>query len=155
MLMKTLSAWFIVVALLCYPMLGAAKGKNLDVERAAIIKADKDWLAVSKNAAAFIAATDPSFQFFPPNAPFMNDRKKIEEFWRGLLETPGLTVVWAPDGAVVAAGGDMGYSYGFYTLTTGAGGSNPVTVKGKYLTVMRKQPNGRWAPVADIFNANQ
>jgi ketosteroid isomerase-like protein len=132
-----------------------AKDADLAEDRAAIMQADKNWLAVSKNATAFVAATDPSFKFFPPNAPLIESRAEIEKFWRSLVETPGLSVVWAPKGAEVAKGGDLGYSFGAYSLKTGVGTSDPKESLGKYVTIMRKQANGSWAPVVDIFNPDK
>jgi ketosteroid isomerase-like protein len=148
-------AWAITIFTALSPIASLAKDVSPAKDRAAIIQADKNWLAVSKNANAFVAATDPSFKFFPPNAPLIEDRAEIEKFWKSLVETPGLSVVWAPKGAVVAKGGDFGYSYGSYSLKTGLGTSDSKESLGKYVTIMRKQPNGSWAPVVDIFNPDK
>lgn len=49
------------------------------------------------------------------------------------------TVSWDPQGGEVATSEDLGYTWGIYTLQTQAGSQ-----KGSYLTVWRKQPDGRW-----------
>lgn len=125
-----------------------------DVEIAAIIKADGDWLATSKDAEKFIGHTDPEFTFFPPGASFMDDRKAMIDYWDALVSTPGLELVWGPNGAVVSKSGDLGYSYGWYKLTTVDEKGAKSVSNGKYLTAMRKQANGEWRPLADIFNSD-
>ncbi|MEZ4862195.1 MAG: SgcJ/EcaC family oxidoreductase [Caldilineaceae bacterium] len=55
---------------------------------------------------------------------------------------------------VVAAGG-WAYARGVYeaTLTPKVGGEN-VSVDGKYMTILQKQPDGSWKIYRDIFNSN-
>ncbi len=124
-------------------------------EKKALLEADGKWLAISKDAAAFIGYTDPEFKFFPPNAPLMTDKSVAQEHWDKVINTPGLTLVWAPEGAEVAESGDLGFTYGFYQLTTTDESGKETENQGKYLTVMRKQASGEWRPLIDMFSANQ
>jgi len=59
---------------------------------------------------------------------------------------------WAPDTAVVAASGDIGYTLGHWEsfLKTPAGDS--VLGRGNYVTIWRRQPDGTWKATADIGN---
>ncbi len=120
----------------------------------ALMEADGNWLAVSKDAQKFIANTDDAFRFFPPSAPFIDDKKTAETYWDAVINTPGLTLVWAPEGAEVSSGGDMGFTYGFYTLTTTDDAGKETVATGKYVTVMRLRESGEWLPMVDVFNAN-
>jgi uncharacterized protein (TIGR02246 family) len=51
--------------------------------------------------------------------------------------------------------GDLAYSRGVYkaTLTPKQGGK-PIPIDGKYMTILRRQPNGSWRIHRDIFNSN-
>ncbi len=132
----------------------AAFSGNLEAEKAALIKADGAWFATSKSGADFIGYTDPEFTFFPPGAPFMSDKDVMIKHWDSIVSTPRLELVWGPDGAFVSENGDYGHTYGWYTLKTVDDKGAKNVSKGKYLTVMRKQANGEWRPLADIFNAD-
>ncbi len=123
-------------------------------EIAAILKADGDWLAISKSGEDFIGFTDPDFTFLPPGAPFMDDKKKMIAHWNEIVNTPGLELVWGPTHAVVSKGGDLGMSSGWYTLKTVDDDGKASVAKGKYITPMRKQANGEWRPLSDMFNAD-
>jgi ketosteroid isomerase-like protein len=60
---------------------------------------------------------------------------------------------WAPDTAVVAASGDVGYTLGHWesVLRTPAGDS--VLGRGNYVTIWRRQSDGTWKVAADIGNS--
>lgn len=143
-------ALFLLIAFA--PMTGLAA--DPEAEKAAILKADAAWLATSKSGADFIGFTDPDFTFFPPGAPFMSVKEEMIEHWDSIVNTPGLELIWGPNGAVVSKDGDLGYSYGWYKLTTVDDDGETKEATGKYVTVMRKQPSGEWRPLVDIFNSN-
>jgi ketosteroid isomerase-like protein len=57
---------------------------------------------------------------------------------------PDLQIAWEPDEAVISAGGDLGYTMGHATITSGGKAE-----KSRYLTVWRKQPDGSWKFILD------
>lgn len=125
---------------------------NIAAEKAALKEADIAWLAVSKDAKKFVAATDPEFKFFPPAAPFLSNREAIEDHWNAIVTTPGLKLTWEQEGAEVSTAGDLGHIWGFFRLTTLDENQAEVVTTGKCVFVMRKQTAGHWAPLIDIFN---
>lgn len=151
-LIKSLRTAIVIAGMTFSSSFAFADGSKTEIE--ALMKADNAWLATSKEGADFIGFTDPEFTFFPPNAPFMSDKQQMIEYWDAIVKTPDLELMWGPNGAVVSESGDLGYTYGSYTLTTKADDGTPNVAKGKYVTVLRKQDNGEWRPLADIFNAD-
>lgn len=61
------------------------------------------------------------------------------------------SLTWDPIYAEVAASGDLGYTVGRYTASSGSGDA-AARQEGTYLTVWRRQPNGAWKVQADIGN---
>jgi ketosteroid isomerase-like protein len=59
-----------------------------------------------------------------------------------------LSIVWEPRTGDVAASGDLGWLTGSSTITNKAKGGKPSD--GCYLSVWRKQPDGRWRVIIDI-----
>ncbi len=59
----------------------------------------------------------------------------------------------APTKVEASRGGDLGYSIGTYELTTYDPTGKPVTDCSKYVAVWKKQADGNWKAVADIFNS--
>lgn len=66
--------------------------------------------------------------------------------------TPGMSLTWTPAGAGMAASGDLGYTYGEYTLKSKDKDGHPVVRYGKYMTVWKKQNDGNWKVAADMGN---
>jgi len=61
-----------------------------------------------------------------------------------------LALDWTPDEAVVAASGDLGFTWGHFTATHHNGTGELLTEHGKYLDVWRRQSDGGWRWIADI-----
>jgi len=50
--------------------------------------------------------------------------------------------------------GDLAYLTGKYFMTVAPPGAKPLADTGKYLEVHRRQPDGSWPMVADMFNSD-
>ena len=53
-------------------------------------------------------------------------------------------IEWEPHGGDVSSSGDMGFTYGLYTLKT-----DSAVQHGSYVTIWRKQEDGKWKYVLD------
>jgi ketosteroid isomerase-like protein len=61
---------------------------------------------------------------------------------------------WQPTKAEASRGGDLAYTVGTYQFTLNNAKGKPVTDRGKYMTVWKKQPDGKWKAVADTNNSD-
>jgi len=101
----------------------------------------KDWEGVGRLYA-------DSAVLLPPNSPAVQGRAAIQAYFAGFPPMASLTLT---DDAVVGEG-DLVYTTGRYQLTLAIAGS-PVD-SGKFLDVRRRQKDGSWLYVADMFNSN-
>lgn len=58
-------------------------------------------------------------------------------------------LTWDPKEALMGPSGDMGYTWGHYEGSSKDVNGNPVKTSGRYMTIWRKQPDGRWKVVLD------
>jgi ketosteroid isomerase-like protein len=58
-------------------------------------------------------------------------------------------LAWTPTDAVMGPSGDIGYTWGIYTGHSKDANGNPVTTRGRYITIWRKQPDGSWKVALD------
>ena len=86
-------------------------------------------------------------KFLPPNHPMASGRSQIRDTIKGFLGA-GLGELSIRPVQVVASG-DLAYSVGTYSL------GKPAPDTGKYVEVHRRQPDGSWTCVVDIFNSDQ
>ncbi len=90
---------------------------------------------------------------FMPDAPVINGTAAIKEADKPFLADKNFSVTFASDKVDVAKSGDLGYSQGTMTYTfTDPKTKKVLAVKDKYVTVYKKQTDGSWKAVADIWN---
>jgi ketosteroid isomerase-like protein len=61
---------------------------------------------------------------------------------------------WEPQSAEVSGSGDMGYTWGFYTLSAKQYGYKILVRRGKYLNIWKKDDQNQWRVMVDMGNHN-
>lgn len=123
---------------------------------AAIREADIAWskAMTAKQLDATVSYYAEEGSIFPPNAPTSSGKNAIRTVWAQFFGMPGFSVTCHPTKVEVARSGDIGYTQGPYDLAFHDAEGNPVKDHGKYLAVWKKQSDGAWKVVADIFNSD-
>jgi ketosteroid isomerase-like protein len=89
--------------------------------------------------------------FMPPNAGIAEGRAAIRAWMSGFPTTSDFTLTPIE----IDGRGDLAYVRGTYAFKiVGPDGHQVGEDHGKYLEVRRKQPDGKWLIVADIFNSD-
>jgi len=144
------------VTLLLLATFTCAPKVDFEAERAAIREADSGWskTANAKDADGFVSFFADGASFFPPNTPAMTEKEAIREWISELMANPGFDINWQPTKVEVSRSGELGYTLGTYELTMHDPEGKPVTDRGKYVTLWKKQPDDTWKVLADIFNSD-
>ncbi len=125
-------------------------------DAAGIRAADSSFAAAvtAGDAAAVADVYETDAKLLPPNAPTIQGREGIQKFWGGFLGAYDVRITLATD--EVDGRGDLGYNRGHYTLEgrPKAAGGAPLHDEGKFLEVMRKQPDGGWRYAVDMYSSN-
>lgn len=127
----------------------SASNGGLDEERAEILAADRRWAESISNLETFASCLAAEANFYAPGAPAYRGAEAFTRAFGELSKIPGFSLTWVADKAAVSNGGDLGYSTGAYSATFGE-----TTDKGKYVTIWRKQADGAWKVVEDMFNSD-
>jgi ketosteroid isomerase-like protein len=91
----------------------------------------------------------PGFvEFLAPKAYIFRPRPVPGRSWHATNRSPG-RLLWEPERAVISAAGDVGYTTGPWKYFADEQGRE-VVAGGHYLSVWKKQPDGRWQVEADI-----
>jgi ketosteroid isomerase-like protein len=90
----------------------------------------------------------------PPNMPAIQGKQGARAMWQGMFTVPGFGGGWKVTKVEVARSGDLGYVTGTYELKESDPGGKPTTDKGKYLEVWKKQADGGWKCIVDMFNSD-
>jgi uncharacterized protein (TIGR02246 family) len=126
-------------------------------DEAAIRDADKAWAkaATAGDAAALTAFYTSDAVLMPPGSPALHGTDEIGKFFSGI--TSAVSGPFELSTTAVEGRGDLAFSSGTYKATftpKKAGAKAMPTEEGKYVGVMKKQPDGSWKLIYDIWNTN-
>ena len=124
-------------------------------DESALRDLDAQW---SKTAAAndldgTVSYYSDDASLLPPNGPIATGKQAIRPVWAALL-SPGTSVSWQANKVEVARSSDLAYIVGTYQLAVKDSQGKPVNDHGKFVEVWKKQADGKWKAVADIFNSD-
>jgi ketosteroid isomerase-like protein len=122
-------------------------------DEAAIKALDAEWskAAGSRNVDKTISYYSEDAMVMPSNSPALTG-KAIRAMWQGMLASPNFSGGWTA--TKVDVSGNLAYVVGTYEIGETDSAGKPMTDKGKYLEVWKKQADGSWKCVADMFNTN-
>ncbi len=128
-----------------------------DVEAAAVLSVDSAFAAGVRagDAAAVANAYAEDAVLMPPDMKPIKGRASIQEYWAGFLKSYTVDAEMGMD--EMDGRGDLAYSRGHYHFEVtpkGKGVPRMAPVSGKFLEVLRRQPDGSWLYTADMFSAN-
>jgi ketosteroid isomerase-like protein len=133
----------------------ATRGQTSRKETDAILATDAAWLNVYqlKDLDKSVAFCDEQGSMLAPNTPIAVGKDAIakliaEDFAHDNIE-------WHANKVGVSSSGDLGYTSGTTGMTFKDTSGKTVVYKGKYLTVWKKQADGSWKVLYDMFNSDQ
>ena len=100
-------------------------------------------------AAAQVYADDA--KVMPPNMPMVSGKQAIQAFWKFAMDMGARLNLETVE---VAVDGGMAYERGVITITMQPGTAQEKISNGKYVTVLRRQTDGSWKLVLDIWNSD-
>ena len=108
----------------------------------------------SGNAAAVAAVYASDASLLAPNLPLQRGRGAIQKFWSGHFEAYTVKVEVTSD--MIEGRGDLAYKMGHYRLTAVPKSKSApgIADDGKFVEILKKQPDGTWKYAVDIFNSN-
>jgi ketosteroid isomerase-like protein len=126
------------------PTAGAADEK-------AIRDADAEWAKVAgaKDLDKTVSYYADDAIVLPPNEAMVTSKNGIRDLWKGFLDRL-TTISWKTTRVEMAKSGEIGYAVGTYEATMKDGAKD----KGKYCEVWKKQGDGKWKVVTDMFSSD-
>jgi ketosteroid isomerase-like protein len=82
-------------------------------------------------------------------SPAVEGKAAIRKMVTESMAIPGFNITWTPEEAKVASSGDMGYTTGTNAVTMPDSAGKPSTMRGRYITVWRKEADGKWRVTED------
>ena len=117
---------------------------------------DADWskAAGAKDIDKTVSYYSDDALVMPSNSPVLQGKAAARAMWQAMFSMPGFGGGWKATKVEVAHSRDLGYVTGTYEISESDASGKPKTDRGKYLTVWKKQADGTWKCVADMFNTD-
>ncbi|HKP81060.1 MAG TPA: DUF4440 domain-containing protein [Pyrinomonadaceae bacterium] len=146
----------LVLLLLLFSSTACRSGATSATDEATLRKLDDEWSRAvgSRDVEKTISYYTDDAVVMPPNIPTLTGKEPIRSLWNSMLDSPSFAGGWKATKVEVARSGDLAYVSGNYEFTEKDDSGKPITDKGKYLEVWRKQADGNWKCVADMFNSD-
>lgn len=131
----------------------ASAGSQADA-RAQILKVDAEWLqaAQSRDVDRAVSTWSDDAVVYPPGSPAVVGKAAIREFVVKSFAMPGFGITWKTTAVIVSQSGDLAYGTGTNRVTFNGPDGKQVAVDGKAVTVWRREKEGVWKCVVDIWN---
>lgn len=144
-----------LILLSLVPSRGQESSKQAATENA-LKEMDVQWAAAAqaKDLEKTVSYYAENAVVMPPNSPALTTREAIRSAWKEMIEAPDAALTWKATKVEVAKSGDLAYVTGTYEDTRKDADGKTVSDHGKYLEVMKKQADGAWKCVADMWNSD-
>ncbi len=119
------------------------------------MKRDAEWAAAAagKDVEKIISYWSDDALVMPPGQPTLEGKPALRSFVADSLKIPGFRIRWKSDKVSFSPDGKLAYMWGTNeTTVTGSDGA-PAKLHGRAVTVWRRDADGQWRCVVDIWNA--
>ena len=118
--------------------------------------ADQQWLRVfaAKDLEKSVALCTADASVLAPNLPIATGREAIGKLFSGFFAIPEFKISWQPARVQIAKSGELGYTSGAFQMSFSDPSGKTISDVGKYVTVWKKQSDGSWKVLLDIFNSD-
>ncbi len=143
-----------VVAGALFACVGCASAGNETAVRSPILRLDADWsrAAQDRDVDRVVSFWADDAIVLPPGSPAVAGKAAIREFVAKSFQTPGFSISWKTATVAVSRSGDIAYTTGTNRVTFSTPDGKQVTVEGKAVAVWRREKDGAWKCVIDIWN---
>ena len=123
-------------------------------EVSAILKADSAWDKASeaKSAEGWLSYYADDAIVMPPGENVCKDKASREASIKNMFAIPGMSLRFQTTKAEVSKSVDIGYAVGVYQFSFKDQKGKDSHETGKYTEVWKKQADGSWKCIADIWN---
>ncbi len=132
----------------------ASPAVDLMAEGEALMQISRDWsdLVATGDLDAILSGWADDAVMMPPGLPALEGKTAIREYVEAGMQVPGFQISWEPLAVHVAQSGDMAYMIERNVTVANDSLGNPVATYGKVVTVWRKDAEGAWKNVVDMWN---
>jgi ketosteroid isomerase-like protein len=146
------------VLMLAFTFLMGCNEHKIDTnaEGEALMQVSREWskLAGTDSIDKMLSYWADDAVVMSPGQPPIKGKKAIREMIESTSKIPGFKISWEPLSVVVSKSGDLAYMIEQNQITVNDSLGNPLTEFNKSVTIWRKEADGSWKNIVDMWNAD-
>jgi uncharacterized protein (TIGR02246 family) len=152
--MKALRVFAASSAMLPFLTACSMRCPDLHAERQAVAASDQAWsrAALGRDVEKSVSFVAEDAIMFPPGEAPVVGKTAIRTYISSSFQIPGFSVEWDTDRVEVAAGADLAYAFGRSRYHVPGPDGAIRTIHAKGVSIWRKDADGQWRCIADIWN---
>ena len=149
----------LITTLFILSLIWSCQEKPIDqaAEAEKLMELSRAWAeaAMSRDVEKIVAFWADDAVLMSPDEPTMKGKDAIRDMVNASMQIPGFEVNWVPREAYVSKDGNMGYVLinNYFKIPTDTLG-NTMTIFNKGVEIWKKQEDGSWQNVVDIYNGD-
>jgi ketosteroid isomerase-like protein len=148
------SQFLIGSALIC--MIGCSAARfDSAAEADRLLRRDAEWAdaaAAGKDVDKIVSYWADDAVVIPQGQPIVEGKAAIRAFVTSSLAIPGFHIHWVSSKVSFSPDGRLAYMQATSEMTEPGPTGAPITLPGRAVTVWRREPDGQWRCVVDIWN---
>lgn len=146
----------LTLSIACQQQQAPAAPDTREADVAALKEWDANWskAAGSKDVDKTVSYYADEVLVQPPNGKIATSKADIRKMWTDMFSAPGFGGGWKATKVEVARSGELAYLSGTYEFTFNDANGKPASDRGKFVEVVKKQSDGSWKCVNDIWNSD-
>lgn len=148
----------IIIFLLFTVLASCADTKEVDTkaEEERLMQISREWStsAATDSIEKTLSYWADDAVIMSPGQPPIKGKKAIREMIEGTSKIPGFKISWEPLSAFVSKSGDLDYLIEQNQITMNDSLGSPATEFNKSVTIWRKDADGIWKNIVDMWNAD-
>lgn len=145
-----------LAALLGICLSGGCSSPHFDAtESRTLLQRDADWAQAAfagKDIERILSYWSDDAVVIPQGQPIAEGKQAIRAFVSDSLKTPGFKIHWVSKSVTFSPDGNLAYMRGDNEITVPGPNGAPMTLPGRGITVWRREQDGQWRCVVDIWN---
>ena len=116
----------------------------------------RDWskLAATDSVEKTLGYWAEDAVIMSPGQPPVKGKKAIREMIEATSKIPGFKISWEPLSVFMCESGDLAYMIERNKISVNDSAGNPITEYNKVVTIWRKESDGAWKNIVDMWNAD-
>ena len=129
---------------------------NLTEEKERLLKRDAEWAklaAAGRDIEGMLSYWTEDAIVIPPGLPAVVGKSALRQYVESSMKLPGFSINWTSTDVTFSPDGHLAYLMGTNEVKMNAPDGSPTTTAGRAVTIWRREPDGEWRCVLDIWNA--